>query len=145
MRVRDLMTTDVLSVTPETPLKDVGQLLADRRISGIPVVDGAGRVLGVVSEADILLKQGEPAERRRGVLAWLVARENDADDAKLLARNQGGVLHLRLVGDGRCIALRGAIGRRVRCSIYALRPAGCRRVEPGDRSCLRYRAEAGLA
>jgi Fe-S-cluster containining protein len=64
--------------------------------------------------------------------------------AKLLARNADGVMHLRLVEDGRCIALRGAIGKKVSCSIYALRPRGCRRVEPGDRSCLRYRAEAGL-
>ena len=45
------MTINVVSVPPETPLKEVGELLADRRISGMPVVDGQGRVLGVVSEA----------------------------------------------------------------------------------------------
>jgi CBS domain-containing protein len=86
VRVKDLMTINVVSVPPETPLKEVGELLADRRISGLPVVDGQGRVLGVVSEADILLKQGEPAERR-GVLAWLIARK--PDELKLLARRAG--------------------------------------------------------
>jgi Fe-S-cluster containining protein len=66
------------------------------------------------------------------------------EHAKLLERNEEGVLHLRLVEDERCIALRGAIGRQVRCSIYAVRPRGCRRVQPGDRGCLQYRADAGL-
>src|SRR5262245_14724128 len=84
MRVKDLMTTDVVSVPPETPLKEVGQILAELRISGIPVVDEQGRVLGVVSEADILLKEAGPAQRRQGVLAWLTTRE--PDQAKLLAR-----------------------------------------------------------
>ena len=91
-----------------------------------------------------------PVENRdEGSVEWV---EVAADEplarrpahAKLLARNDAGLLHLRLVDDGRCIALRGAIGRHVSCSIYTLRPRGCRRVEPGDRSCLRYRAEAGL-
>jgi CBS domain-containing protein len=87
VRVRDLMTANVVSVPPETPLKEVGQLLGEHRISGMPVVDGQERVLGVVSEADILLKQGEPRERHKGVIGWLVARE--PDEAKLLARTAG--------------------------------------------------------
>src|SRR4051812_20576468 len=50
------MTTDVHSVTPQTPLKDVGRTLAEFRVSGVPVVDGE-HVVGVVSEADILVKE----------------------------------------------------------------------------------------
>lgn len=64
--------------------------------------------------------------------------------ARLLRRDPGGAVHLRLVDDGRCIALLGALGKRVRCSIYRLRPAGCRRVMPGDNRCRQYRAEIGL-
>ena len=65
--VRDVMTTPVFSVTPSMPLKDVARILVDHRISGVPVVDDAGTVVGVVSEADFLLKEGghEIARRRR--------------------------------------------------------------------------------
>jgi Fe-S-cluster containining protein len=55
-----------------------------------------------------------------------------------------GPPHLRLSADGRCSALRGAIGRKVACAIYHLRPAACRRVQPGDGDCLRARAERGV-
>jgi len=56
MRVHQLMTRDVATVTPQTSLKAVAVLLAARRISGVPVCD-EGRVVGVVTEADILWKE----------------------------------------------------------------------------------------
>jgi CBS domain-containing protein len=66
MTVRDVMTRPVISVRPEWPLKDVARLLVEHRISGVPVVDSDGAVLGVVSEADFLLKgQGASAAHRR--------------------------------------------------------------------------------
>ena len=48
MNVRDVMSTSVVSVRPSTALKEVAGLLVDRRISGVPVVDEDGVVLGVV-------------------------------------------------------------------------------------------------
>ncbi len=60
MRVAEVMTTEVLTVTPEASLKEVAELLSKCGISGLPVVDAERHVLGVVSEADIILK-----ERRR--------------------------------------------------------------------------------
>ena len=71
MRVRDVMTTDVTTVTPEAELGDVATLLVRKRISGVPVVEG-GRVIGVVSERDILFKERPSAGLHRGVLAWLM-------------------------------------------------------------------------
>lgn len=63
----------------------------------------------------------------------------------IATRNEDGVYHLRLVGeDQRCIALAGS-GAAVSCTIYALRPRGCRRVTAGDFECLRARARAGLS
>lgn len=65
MEVRDVMTRDVISVPPSLPLKDVARLLSEHRISGVPVVDTAGEIIGVVSEGDILMKQrGRPVSRR---------------------------------------------------------------------------------
>ncbi len=59
--VRDVMTHDVLVVSPTTPLKDVVTLLISRRVSGLPVVD-EGHVVGVISEADLLTKEFATAE-----------------------------------------------------------------------------------
>jgi Fe-S-cluster containining protein len=64
---------------------------------------------------------------------------------KLVTKDEGGVLHLRLDGSGRCLALSGTLGVRVSCRIYSLRPAACRRVEPGAADCLRYREARGIA
>ena len=63
---------------------------------------------------------------------------------KLVVHDADGVPHLRLTTDGRCLALRGALGRAVSCSIYSDRPSPCRRVQAGDALCKRYRHEHGL-
>jgi CBS domain-containing protein len=83
MRVKELMTRDVLTVTPETPLKYVAALLAEHGISGVPVCDPEGRLLGVVSEADIVYREQGP--RQSGLLARLFQR----DDEKAIARTAG--------------------------------------------------------
>ncbi len=54
MKVRDVMSTDVAVTAPGASLRDVLELLTARRVSGLPVVDEDGHVLGVVSQADIL-------------------------------------------------------------------------------------------
>lgn len=54
MRVRDVMTQPVVVVGPETPVREVAALMLERRISGVPVADAAGRVVGVVSEGDFI-------------------------------------------------------------------------------------------
>jgi CBS domain-containing protein len=57
------MTRDVVCAREHTPYKELVRLLATRRVSAVPVVDGRRRVLGVVSEADLLRKQEQPARR----------------------------------------------------------------------------------
>ena len=56
----------------------------------------------------------------------------------------GGVPHVRLDPSGRCAALRGKLGGLVSCAVYADRPRGCRRVEPGSARCLQARRERGI-
>jgi CBS domain-containing protein len=66
LKVRDLMTREVVTVRPTTPIKDVARLLVEHRISGMPVVDADGRVIGVISEGDLVVKgQGADAVERR--------------------------------------------------------------------------------
>jgi len=59
--VENVMTRDVVCVNKDTGYKDMIKLLATRRVSAMPVVDDRRHVLGVVSEADLLLKQEKPA------------------------------------------------------------------------------------
>ncbi|MCA2219310.1 CBS domain-containing protein [Jidongwangia harbinensis] len=65
--VQDVMTRDVLTVAPDTPYREIVDSLVRRQVTAAPVVDGDRRVIGVVSEADLLHKVefiGEEHERR---------------------------------------------------------------------------------
>ena len=70
--VRDVMTRSVVSVPLVAPLKEVARALVEHRISGVPVVDVDGTVLGVVSEADFLVKEQGPDEIHYRRLARLI-------------------------------------------------------------------------
>jgi CBS domain-containing protein len=54
LKVRDIMVTEVLTVTPDTPVRRLTRLLADHEISGAPVVNEEGRPVGVVSATDVV-------------------------------------------------------------------------------------------
>jgi CBS domain-containing protein len=60
-RVDDVMTRDVVAVREDTPYRDVVDLLIGHRVSAVPVVDVVDHVVGVVSEADLLLKMTDVA------------------------------------------------------------------------------------
>ncbi|MFP4132706.1 MAG: CBS domain-containing protein [Halothece sp.] len=55
--VADAMTTDVAVVKPETPLKEAIQLLVEKKISGLPVVNEAGKLVGILSESDLMWQE----------------------------------------------------------------------------------------
>jgi CBS domain-containing protein len=89
MKVQDLMTRSVLTVRPDTPLKDAAALLSEHRISGLPVVDRERRVLGVLSEGDILFKESGGPEGKRGFLDRLLAVPPAGLELKIAARTAG--------------------------------------------------------
>ncbi|MEE6258038.1 CBS domain-containing protein [Plantactinospora sonchi] len=65
-QVGDVMSTDVATVRENTPYREIVDVLAGREIAAVPVVDDVGRVLGVVSQGDLLHKVeilGQPPER----------------------------------------------------------------------------------
>ncbi|HEX6139295.1 MAG TPA: CBS domain-containing protein [Candidatus Limnocylindria bacterium] len=68
MNVRDVMTSEVLTVNPETPMKEVARLLAEHGVSGVPVVDDDGAVLGIISEADFVLRESGLGSERPTIL-----------------------------------------------------------------------------
>jgi CBS domain-containing protein len=86
MKVQDVMTRDVKTVSPDASLKDVAEMLVRSRISGLPVVDASGAVLGVVSEADIVGKEAGSAPEQ-SLLGRLL--HGSPDDSRLDARTAG--------------------------------------------------------
>lgn len=65
MRAKDIMTTPVVTVHPETTVKEAAALLVDHGISALPVVDEAGELVGIVSEADLIPLEATPDPRRQ--------------------------------------------------------------------------------
>ena len=86
--VRDVMTTDVVTVEPWTPFKDIVTQLAEHRISATPVLDPEGDVLGVVTEADLLLKQEHADLELNAPLAWNRRRRLEREKAAAAAAGE---------------------------------------------------------
>lgn len=64
MQVLEVMTTDVLTVGPDLGLKAAARLMIDRGISGLPVVDGEGKLVGIITEADFVKQEADRSHRR---------------------------------------------------------------------------------
>lgn len=65
MVARDVMTADVVTVTSETAVSAIAELLLKHRISAAPVVDAKGAILGIVSEGDLMHRPELGTVRRR--------------------------------------------------------------------------------
>jgi len=90
MKIRDVMTTDVTTASPETSLRDLALLLCERQVSGAPVVDATGTVVGVISEADLLAKQVSRPLSRRLPLEWILGERHDPDELRRRAATTVG-------------------------------------------------------
>ena len=84
LRLKDIMTTDVVTVTPQTSLRDAMELLASRHVGGAPVVSG-NKLVGVISAYDLLSfaasTPGAPAEATENVEWGSFADANETDRA----------------------------------------------------------------
>jgi CBS domain-containing protein len=59
LKVRDIMRTEVVTVTPDTTVRDLADILAKHQVSGVPVVDSDDTVVGMVSQADVILQDAD--------------------------------------------------------------------------------------
>ena len=66
---REIMSSPVVTLRPDTPVRQIVETMLRSRISGLPVVDDDGRVLGIVTEADLLEKEDRPIPEPP-VLSW---------------------------------------------------------------------------
>jgi CBS domain-containing protein len=70
MRASDVMTSNVISITPDMTVREVARIFVDNGISGAPVLDPGGRVVGMISEGD-LLRRSEIGTDERAPTSWL--------------------------------------------------------------------------
>jgi CBS domain-containing protein len=82
--IKDIMTTRVVTVRGDTPFKEMAALLGRTRVSAFPVTDDAGTVIGIVSEADMLVKEADQAGRP-GLFTGLRRRREHEKAAGLTA------------------------------------------------------------
>ncbi|MGB8632707.1 MAG: CBS domain-containing protein [Xanthobacteraceae bacterium] len=64
MKARDVMVSPVITVKPDSTVKEVAKTLVDRHISAVPVVDDAGKLVGIISEGDLMHRAEIGTERR---------------------------------------------------------------------------------
>jgi CBS-domain-containing membrane protein len=57
LKVKDIMTREVITVTPDTEILKAARLLLERRINGLPVVDKAGQLVGLLCQSDLVAQQ----------------------------------------------------------------------------------------
>jgi CBS domain-containing protein len=69
MRAHQIMTRSVVTVAPESSILDAANLMLQRHVSGLPVVDAAGKLVGIVSEGDFIRRSEIGTQRKRG--RWL--------------------------------------------------------------------------
>jgi CBS-domain-containing membrane protein len=87
MNASDVMTREVVSITPETRVPEIVNLLLARGISGVPVVEPSGKVVGVVSEGDLLRRAELGTQKTRG--SWTEFFTGTATLAEDYVRSHG--------------------------------------------------------
>lgn len=89
MDAGDVMTREVVTIGPDTPVLQIVQLLLSRGISGVPVVDDSGALVGVVSEGDLVHRVELGTEKRRG--GWRAFFTGTATLAEEYVRSHGTI------------------------------------------------------
>jgi CBS domain-containing protein/ribosomal protein S27AE len=88
MKAREIMTRSVISISEDATVEDAARILARNRISGLPVVNADGSLVGLITEHDLIAKQGRTVSdlMSRGVIS--VSADTDIDQVQHLLTNQ---------------------------------------------------------
>ncbi|MCF2524649.1 CBS domain-containing protein [Bradyrhizobium sp. G127] len=87
MRAHQIMTRQVLSVTPDTPVLEAANTMLQQHISGLPVIDKSGKLIGIVSEGDFIRRAEIGTGRKRG--RWLKFLIGPGKSASEFVHEQG--------------------------------------------------------
>jgi CBS domain-containing protein len=88
MLAKDVMTTTVITVAADTPVREIAEKLLDRHVSALPVVDDEGGLLGIVSEGDLIRRPETGAERHPSW--WLRLLASPQERALNYIKTHGG-------------------------------------------------------
>jgi CBS domain-containing protein len=81
MRAHQIMTRPVITVAPETPIVEAANTMLQRHISGLPVVDKAGKLVGIISEGDFIRRSEIGTQRKRGrFMKFILGSGKEATD-----------------------------------------------------------------
>jgi CBS-domain-containing membrane protein len=99
MRARDVMVSPVITVKPSAFVRDVAKLLLEHRISAVPVVDDQERLVGIVSEGDLIHRSEIGTEQRRSWWLFLIANQQSiaVDYIKAHATKIGDIMSRNVV------------------------------------------------
>ena len=97
MRAADVMTHAVVTIVPSASIQDAAKSPIEHRVSGLPVVDGEGRVIGIITEADLIVRQKSPTERRSWWHRFSSNPERRAQDYRKTAGSTVGDVMTRAV------------------------------------------------
>ncbi|GER84800.1 MAG: CBS domain-containing protein [Thermogemmatispora sp.] len=107
MIARDIMTRTVYTIRPEASAQEAARLLDQKRISGAPVVDGDGRLIGMVTEADIISKVNREGLRVADIMSHeliVVSEETPLEEiAALLSERK--IKRVPVVENGRLVGI----------------------------------------
>lgn len=94
MKARDVMVSPVITVKPSSSVKEVAKTLLEKRISAVPVVDDAGKLVGMISEGDLMHRSEAGTERQRSWWLRLMAGDDvlAADYVKAHGRKVADVM-----------------------------------------------------
>ena len=87
MKVTEIMSQPVITVTPETGIKEAAELLVEHGISALPVVDSTGRLVGIVSEADLISIEARPDPRSQATPLEPTAGSTPRSIAEIMTRD----------------------------------------------------------
>ena len=128
------MTHEVQSVSPETLVEDAAALMAQRRITGLPVLDPAGSVVGMISDFDVIGKRGRVVSDIMTTAVISVSPDTDLDQIGHILTSRH-VRRLPVVEAGRLVGIvsRGDLIRRIAqrwvCSVCGAVERGSERPE----------------
>lgn len=104
MQAKNIMTRDVITAGPAMPVRGLATLLIKNQISGVPVVDGRGKIIGVVSEADIIAKKGKDVRSIMSKKLFTVEEETPIEKiAELMSANK--IARLPVLSKGRIVGI----------------------------------------
>ncbi len=106
MKVMDVMQTKVITIQTDMEIKEIARTLYDNQISGVPVVDETGKLVGIVSEGDLLHKETNPQiPEVIGILGALIyyrgVKQYESDFKKLIALQASEIMTSEVVMIGK--------------------------------------------